>query len=141
MRLIKRLDAMEERAAAAAAAERPSGKVMVCWSTREERVADGDLAPGDFVACDVHYLDPQGPERDVARYREEATAEELEFTPCVRIVERITRDARDLGVVYDETGVRVGVVVELDGSMLTLRHDAVEGQAEAGGPRVAAGDE
>ena len=116
MRLIKRLDAAEERAAAASA-ER-TDQARICWSTAEERVSDLDLSPGDFVACDVHYEGEAGAAG--------------EMPPCLHLVERITRDERDLGVVYDPEGVRVGVVVALDGSLLTLRADraAVGGAGE-----------
>jgi hypothetical protein len=56
----------------------------------------------------------------------------IDFTALLSITERITRDERDLGYVYDAGGVRVGRVVAVDGSMLTLRHDAEEAELGEG---------
>jgi hypothetical protein len=128
MRLIKRLDAI-----AAAAAEREAERVAgadlaVCWSVREARVDDGDLEAGDYVACDVRYLDEGAAALDalpVAR-------RPVDFTAQLSITERITRDERDLGFVYDAAGLRVGRVVAVDGSMLTLRRDAEETEVAEG---------
>jgi hypothetical protein len=128
MRLIRRLDAI-----AAAAAEREAERVAgadlaVCWSVRESRVDDGDLEAGDYVACDVRYLDEGAAALDALP----VGVRPIDFTAQLSITERVTRDERDLGYVYDAGGVRVGRVVAVDGSMLTLRHDAEEAELGEG---------
>jgi hypothetical protein len=128
MRLIKRLDAIAA-AAAAREAERVAGAdLAVCWSVRESRVDDGDLEAGDYVACDVRYLDEGAAALDALP----VGVRPIDFTALLSITERITRDERDLGYVYDAGGVRVGRVVAVDGSMLTLRHDAEEAELGEG---------
>jgi hypothetical protein len=130
VRLIKRLDAIAA-AAAAREAERVAGAdLAVCWSVREARVDDGDLEAGDYVACDVRYLDEGAAALDALPLG--SPARPVDFTALLSITERVTRDERDLGLVYDAAGVRVGRVVAVDGSMLTFRSDAEETELAEG---------
>jgi YD repeat-containing protein len=97
---------LESAAGAAAAAARDPLPVSISWSSADERVTARDLRPGEFVAADV------------MGYR--ADGEPWES----RVVERVTRDGGDLGVVYDAAGARVGRVTAMDGRLLTLHIEA-----------------
>lgn len=108
MRLIKQLERIE---AAAAAVAPDSGAVPVglAWSNCDARVDAAQLLPGEYIAADVHVL-----------------ANACPGVEDWSILERITCDAGDLGFVYDGAGARVGRVVAMDGSLLTLRYEAEE---------------
>ena len=73
--LLKRLEARAARPAL--------GPVGLVWS-RDESLLAGILEPGEYIARDMHVLVPEGGSPAV-----------------VRMEERVTRDAQDLGWVYD----------------------------------------
>ena len=107
MRLV-RLDRLERAAAAAEeAAARPVGDVGIVWTSSDGVLEPGELAVGEFVAFDITITDAGG----------------ASGTPTLRVAERATRDPRDLGVVYDAAGARLGYVVEVDGTLLSWRED------------------
>lgn len=102
---LKRLEA-----AAAEEEERPAVTGMV-WSSAESVVDASALEPGEYVACDCYveaWPDPATPD-DVIRWR---------------VVERVTRDAEDYGVVYGADGAAVGRVVYLRGKLLRVEWTA-----------------
>jgi len=108
MRLLKQVRRIEQKRLAAAAGAGVSlvGPVALCWSVDEARVGR-PLVAGEFLAVDVH------------RVRVDGLAWEI------RTVERVTSDSADLGFVYDASGSRVGRVVRLDGSLLTIDIDVL----------------
>jgi hypothetical protein len=81
------------------------GPVGLVWS-RDESLFDGLLEPGEYIARDMRVLAP-----------------EVEGgTPAVvRMEERVTRDANDLGWIYGAAGAVVGRVTELNGSLVSWR--------------------
>lgn len=116
MRLISSVKRLE--AGAARAREEEPAAVGLVWSTHESKVEVESLADGEYVAVDVR-LD---------RYGESAPGavvdgQVVEPPEWWTIEERITSDPRDLGVVRDAEGVRVGRVVAIEGSMLTVQYD------------------
>jgi len=99
MRLIKSVERLEAAGAARAAEPAP---VQMCWTKHETRVDAEELGPGEYIACDV-------------------TIEGGGFI-CIR--ERVTRDERDLGKVYEGAGAGlrprwVGDVTAIDGTLLS----------------------
>ena len=111
MRLISAVKRLEA-SAAARAKEVPAGVGLV-WSVNEARVDPGDLVEGEYIACDI---------------RMEGGAPGADGAPGPTwwaVSERVTLDARDLGVVSSAGGLRIGRVVELDGSMVTIEVDDV----------------
>lgn len=96
-RLLKSVARLE--AAGAAAAAEPGG-VGMCWTSHEARVDANELEDGEYIAADVR-IDGD----------------------YWAISERVTLDTRDLGVVTDANGERLGIVVGLDGSLVTWRPD------------------
>jgi hypothetical protein len=101
MRLLRGVVRLEEAAGAAAAAALEAVPVVsVVWSRQDERVDALRLNAGEHIAVDVlHYG-------------------EVEMPALCR--ERITGDACDLGRVYGRRGDCVGIVVGIDGGLLTL---------------------
>jgi hypothetical protein len=83
--------------------------IAVVWSADDARM-EPEPEPGELRAVDV-YRD--GPDLDGAQ--------------VVRTVERLAHAAGDLGFVFGPDGERVGVVVERDGSMITVAWDAAGG--------------
>jgi hypothetical protein len=104
MRLLRRLEGLE--AGAAVAEAEAEAAVGVVWSCDELRLDATQLEAGEYIACDSHRLDPP---------------ELFASCPRVRLVERITRDADDLGYIYDAAGVRVGRVTAVDGNLVSYR--------------------
>jgi len=96
-RLLKSLARLEASGAAMAAEPAAIG---MCWTSHEERVDAEDLEPGEYIAADVR-IDGD----------------------YWAITERVTLDTRDLGVVTDANGERLGFVVGMDGSLVTWRPD------------------
>jgi hypothetical protein len=102
VRMIKRLDRLEEAAAAAEVAGAPIG---ICWSSYEgNRVDAAMLERGELIAADVtiDYVDGFG-------------------VPNILVEERVTRDEADVGWVYDRQHEKIGRVVEIEGTLLTWR--------------------
>ena len=111
MRLIssvKRLEAGAQRAR-----EQAPIAVGLVWSNHETTVDPEMLEAGEYLAADIWI--EGGPEATVAGAAEPAT--------WWKVKERVTLDPQDLGLVYDSSGVRIGRVMELDGSMVTIERD------------------
>jgi hypothetical protein len=83
------------------------------WSRDDLRIAGG-LDPGELVAVDMYVLAPEG-----------------ESPAAVRMVERVTLDASDLGFVYDAAGALVGRMTEVDGSLVAWEACAPQARALA----------
>jgi hypothetical protein len=113
MKLLRAVAKIEERLAADLAGQ--GCEVGLVW-TCDEVIVDRVLETGEFLARDMHELDPAGEG----------------LTHRVLVVERVTRDANDLGWVYDAADVEVGRVVEMDGSLISYcRHEAAPGAVPA----------
>jgi hypothetical protein len=115
MRLISQLRRLEDGAAEARAV-RPAA-VGLIWSRQESVVDLAVLYEGEYVAVDLRM--------------EGGMPVPLRGSPAVaaaapgawHMSERITRDPQDLGIVRDAEGARIGRVMELDGSMITIEWD------------------
>ena len=122
MKLTRAVEALELAAAGKAAkpgrrgkrgaSRAPAGsRVGLVW-TVDETPLGRPLASGEFLATDLFRT---GPAVDGAGVQ--------------RVVERATLNPRDLGLVYDAAGERIGRVVRRNGSLITTALDA-----SAGGP-------
>jgi hypothetical protein len=88
-------------------ARAPAGaRVGLVW-TQDEEVLGRPLAAGEYLAVDFFCV---GPDEAGCGSR--------------RTVERATSDPRDLGIVYDAAGVRIGRVVKRDGPLVTTKLDS-----------------
>jgi hypothetical protein len=109
MRLLAKVKRMERAASAAAQGEerfsyarRPLG---VLWRDSEERLPRevySAMVPGEEIARDFWILD------------------HCDGATLVRSAERVTRDALDLGNVFDADGTLIGRVRADDGKVITL---------------------
>ena len=98
MRLLAKVRGLEAVAVAGARARRqPTG---VVWTSDDVRVDPEAVGAGEHVALDVRITGAIGE------------------TPTWQTVERVSREASDLGVVYDAGGSAVGRVVRVDGSLV-----------------------
>jgi hypothetical protein len=112
MRLIARLQRAE--AGAAAARESKPAAVGLIW-TREESVVDPEtLFQGEYIACDIRIVGGAA----VPHVGDPAAAHAA--PGAWSMVERVTTDPQDLGWVLDAEGARVGRVMGIDGSMLSI---------------------
>ena len=101
MRLTARV---EKLASAAARAKEPQTRELgIVWSTSDTRVDREQAKPGEYVAVDLYIDEPETAEGCPA---------------LVRTIERFTRNERDLGVVFDAKGARVGRIVAARGGVL-----------------------
>jgi hypothetical protein len=105
MRLVRALERLEGAAAAARAPE--PARVGLVWTCDDVRIDVEELAAGEYVAVDL----VMGDELD-------------ETTSFGQILERVTYDVGDLGVVRNASGERIGVVTAVDGTLLTWRADS-----------------
>ena len=101
MRLIKQVGKLE---AAASARVEDRGAVGIAWTIHEAVVDASALAPGEYIAVDI---------RMEASDRGDCQAD------FWHVFERITTDERDLGVVRNAAGDRIGIVVGLDGGLIS----------------------
>lgn len=98
MRLLAKVRGLEAVAVAGASSRRqPTG---VVWTADDVRVDRDAVGAGEHVALDVRITGAIGE------------------TPTWQTVERVSREASDLGVVYDAGGSAVGRVVRVDGSLV-----------------------
>lgn len=95
MRLLSKVRGLE--ASAQVSRRQPTG---VVWTADDVRVDPAAVGAGEHVALDVRVTGAIGE------------------TPTWQTVERISSDAADVGVVYDEGGSPVGRVVRVDGSLV-----------------------
>jgi hypothetical protein len=111
VRLINAVKRLE--AGAARAREEVAPGVGLVWSKDEVSVDPLTLEDGEYVAVDV-VMEGGGPSP-------------LGGTAPVwwTVTERVTLDPRDLGVVRNVAGERIGLVTDLDGSMVTWRADEI----------------
>lgn len=112
MRLISSLRRLE--AGAAAAREAKPAAVGLIW-TRQESVVDPEtLYRGEYIAVDL----------TMRAGAPVALGGASGVAPGAWLMaERITQDPQDLGVVRDAEGQRIGRVMELDGSMISIEWD------------------
>jgi hypothetical protein len=104
-------------AGAAAARERGPAAVGLVWSTRESVVDPDTLQPGEYIAVDIRL-------EGCPHVAGEPVPDALSDPPCWwTLAERVTTDPQDLGVVRDGFGARVGRVMELEGSMISIEMD------------------
>jgi len=75
------------------------------WSQHEELASVAD--DGEHVAVDVY-----------------ESGREVDGVKLVRTVERLVTEASDLGTVYGPDGTEIGLVVQRDGSLITIAYDA-----------------
>jgi hypothetical protein len=97
-------------AGAAAARERKPAAVGLVWTVHESPVDPETLEVGEYIAVDIRMtgaaaVDPRGDAGAPGSWM---------------MTERITTDPQDLGVVRDAEGARVGRVMELEGSMISI---------------------
>lgn len=99
MKLLRKIERLEASAEQRAPDNSPVGLV---WSSDEHRVAPGQAEAGEYVACDVWL------------------AGGLEFAGVAHpgLCERFTRDAEDLGIVYDAEGAAVGRVMLIESGLI-----------------------
>jgi hypothetical protein len=97
MRLLKSVKRLE-----AGAAEAQPLEIGLAYTANDVRVEAALLGRGEYIATDVVVLG--------------------ECAGCAvhRVVERVTRDAGDVGWVQDSEGTRIGRVVEVNGTLVTL---------------------
>jgi len=119
MRLLSR---RMRRLAARAAGSGASAPAGIVWTVDEQRVMR-PLLEGEFVAADVYIVGGSDDTHSDG------------FPPLWRVVERVTRDPLDLGLVYDSLGIcgsvtspRGGRVTEVD-----YERDPVPGEPVCGG--------
>jgi hypothetical protein len=124
MRLISTLRRLE--AGAAEARERKPAAVGLIWSTQENVVDPQDLRVGEYIAVDLRI---QGAAPVVVEGGPAIVA--VGAPGAWAMAERITRDPQDLGVVRNAEGGRVGRVMELDGSMISIEWDEAPEHAPA----------
>jgi hypothetical protein len=101
-------------AGAAAAREAKPAAVGLIW-TRQESVVDPEtLYRGEYIAVDL----------TMRAGAPVALGGASGVAPGAWLMaERITQDPQDLGVVRDAEGQRIGRVMELDGSMISIEWD------------------
>jgi hypothetical protein len=109
MRLLSKVLGLE----AALGASRRREPIGLVWTEDDVRVDVAALRADQHVALDIRIRGACGE------------------TPIWKTVERVTADPADLGVVYGESGAKVGRVVKVDGSLvewvLTGRGDSAAG--------------
>src|SRR5690242_20539070 len=112
MKLIRRkIENLEKAQAAASSRARPAG---IAWSSDNVRVDPGrELEPGEHIAIDVHVL-------------ESGDWEGSGQPPRWRVVERITTEPGDTGVLYDVAGQAIGTARRVDASMIEVAEFATE---------------
>jgi len=101
MRLIKQVGKLE---AAAAARVEDRRAVGIAWTIHEAVVDASALAPGEYIAVDIRMEAGEGGDCQADFWH---------------VFERITTDERDLGVVRNAAGDRIGIVVGLDGGLIS----------------------
>jgi hypothetical protein len=115
MRLISSIRRLE--AGAALARERVPASVGLSWSRNEVTIDPEELGPGEYIACDIRV---QAGVAGGDRAAPDAMADQPYWWT---LTERVTCDPQDLGVVRDAEGERIGRVMELDGSMISIEWD------------------
>ncbi len=119
MRLLTSLKRLEAGAAAARATKpTPIGLV---WTANETRIDPECLEPGEYIACDIRLEGRERPGLDLPALDENGDV--VEPPSWWSVEERPTFDAADLGIVRNCDGERVGRVVELDGTLVTIEWD------------------
>jgi len=123
---VRRIERQQEAAATARALASPSRRpVGVLWNEDARKLSAEELAalrPGDVVVTDFTILAP--PSQGATR---------------VSSVERVTRDAGDLGLVFNVAGVAIGRVLQDDGRVVSLDYD--RGDVDPDPPQVAECDQ
>jgi hypothetical protein len=122
MRLITSLKRLEVDAARARKKREPAA-VGLSWSKHEVAIDADSLQPGEYIAVDIRIEGCAREQLDAAKESGRLPAA-TSAPPCWwAVTERVTRDVQDLGVVRDYFGNRLGRVVELEGSMVTIEMD------------------
>ena len=114
-----RLAVLRKLESRASTVKRAAAGVGIVWSRDDLRVTS-ELEPGELAAVDMHVAVPEG-----------------ESPAVVRMVERVTLDASDLGFVYDAAGLVAGRMTEADGSLVAWEACA---PGPGGAPRALALD-
>jgi hypothetical protein len=117
MRLITSLKRLE---ADGLRRKREPAAVGLSWSRHEVVVDPESLQPGEYIAVDIRIEGCPREELDAA-VESGRVPDATNAAPCWwAVTERVTTDVQDLGVVRDYYGNRLGRVVELEGSMVTI---------------------
>lgn len=115
MRLLTSLKRLE--AGAAVSRETAPAAVGLIWSRHETTVDPDSLERYEYIAVDVRVMGAAPCDGRPAMAGQAPTVWEM--------LERVTQDPQDLGVVRDAEGARVGRVTAIEGSMLTIQWDEV----------------